>query len=127
MAQAVWIIKDGNWHFTTGCIASAAKKAASRGRTSSSGLHRAKVSTRTPPDVFGCKTARTSANAIGRRKLPKDRASASLREHVHAETELIGKAVVLTDGKAGTGDGLFLDEYHGLRVSVAGYWLPGQS
>jgi hypothetical protein len=29
--------------------------------------------------------------------------------------------MVLTDGKAGTGDGLFLDEYQGLRVSVAGH------
>jgi hypothetical protein len=54
-------------------------------------------------------------------KFPKDRASAILREHVHAETELIGRAVVLTDSEAGTVDGLFLDEHHGLRVSVAGH------
>jgi hypothetical protein len=53
-------------------------------------------------------------------KLPKDRASAILREYVKAETELMGKAVVLTDGKAGT-DGLFLDELHGLRISIAGH------
>lgn len=54
-------------------------------------------------------------------KLRKDRASAILREYVHAETELIGKAVVLADGKAGTLDGLFLDELHGLRISIAGH------
>jgi hypothetical protein len=42
-------------------------------------------------------------------KLPKDPASAILREYVHAEAELIGKAVVLADG-IGTVDGLFLDE-----------------
>ena len=54
-------------------------------------------------------------------KLPKDRASAILREYVHAETELIGKAVVLSDGKAGSVDGLFLDEHHGLRISIAGH------
>jgi hypothetical protein len=34
-------------------------------------------------------------------KTPKDRASAILREYVHAEGELIGKAVVLADGKGG--------------------------
>lgn len=54
-------------------------------------------------------------------KLPKDRASAILREYVHAETELIGKTVVLSDGKAGSVDGLFLDEHHGLRISIAGH------
>ena len=54
-------------------------------------------------------------------KLPKDRASAILREYVHAETELVGKAVVLADGKAGTVNGLFLDELHGLRISITGH------
>lgn len=54
-------------------------------------------------------------------KIPKDRASAILREYVHAESELIGKAVVLADGKAGTVNGLFLDELHGLRISIAGH------
>lgn len=54
-------------------------------------------------------------------KLPKDRASAILREYVRAETELTGKAVVLADGKAGTVNGLFLDELHGLRISIAGH------
>jgi hypothetical protein len=53
--------------------------------------------------------------------LVKDRASAILRELEEAETELVGKAVVLTDGKAGTVEGLFLDEFHGLRLSIRGH------
>jgi hypothetical protein len=51
----------------------------------------------------------------------KECASAILREFHRAEAELIGKAVVLTDGKAGTVEHLFLDEVHGLRLSVAGH------
>jgi len=38
-----------------------------------------------------------------------------------AEAELIGKAVVLTDGKAGTVVAVSLDELHGLRISIAGH------
>ena len=53
--------------------------------------------------------------------LVKDRASAILRELEEAETELVGKAVVLTDGKAGTVEGLYLDEFHGLRLSIHGH------
>jgi hypothetical protein len=34
---------------------------------------------------------------------------------------LVGKAVVLTDGKAGTIDGVFLDDAHGLRISIRGH------
>lgn len=44
-----------------------------------------------------------------------------LRELHAAEDELIGKAVVMTDGKAGTIDGVHLDGAHGLRISIAGY------
>jgi hypothetical protein len=54
-------------------------------------------------------------------KLPKDRALAILRGYELAETELVGKTVVLSDGKAGTVDGLFLDELHGLRISITGH------
>jgi hypothetical protein len=36
-------------------------------------------------------------------------------------SELIGKAVVLTDGKAGTVEGVWLDEHHGLRISIGGH------
>ena len=38
-----------------------------------------------------------------------------------AQTRLVGKAVVLTDGKAGTVENVWLDELHGLRISVAGH------
>jgi hypothetical protein len=54
----------------------------------------------------------------------KDRAIAILREYHRAEAELVGRGVVLTDGRAGTVEGLTLDELHGLRLSVAGH--PGQ-
>jgi hypothetical protein len=42
-----------------------------------------------------------------------ERAMNILRELHAAETELVGRAVVLTDGKAGTIDQLFLDDEHG--------------
>jgi hypothetical protein len=54
----------------------------------------------------------------------KNHASAILREYHTAETELIGKAVVLSDGKAGTVEAVYLDEMHGLRLSIAGH--PGK-
>ena len=54
----------------------------------------------------------------------KEHASAILRELHGAEAELIGKAVVLSDGKAGTVEAVFLDEMHGLRLSIAGH--PGK-
>ena len=36
-------------------------------------------------------------------------------------SELVGKAVVLTDGKAGTVENVWLDELHGLRISIRGH------
>ena len=38
-----------------------------------------------------------------------------------AQSQLVGKAVVLTDGKAGTVENVWLDELHGLRISIAGH------
>src|SRR5712664_3570782 len=38
-----------------------------------------------------------------------------------ARSELVGKAVVLTDGKAGTVEGGWLDEFHGLRIAIRGH------
>jgi hypothetical protein len=38
-----------------------------------------------------------------------------------AQSELVGQAVVLTDGKAGTVESVWLDEYHGLRISIGGH------
>jgi hypothetical protein len=38
-----------------------------------------------------------------------------------ASHELVGKAVVLTDGKAGDVETVSLDELHGLRISIKGH------
>jgi hypothetical protein len=51
----------------------------------------------------------------------KFRASTILSEFEQAQTELVGKAVVLTDGKAGTVESIWLDEFHGLRISIQGH------
>jgi hypothetical protein len=51
----------------------------------------------------------------------KRRASTILKEYSAAQSELIGKAVVLTDGKAGTIENVWLDELHGLRISIKGH------
>jgi hypothetical protein len=49
----------------------------------------------------------------------KRRASKILNEYGATQSELIGKAVVLTDGKAG--ENVWLDELHGLRISIEGH------
>jgi hypothetical protein len=49
------------------------------------------------------------------------RASKILNEYGEAQAELIGQAVVLTDGKAGTVENVWLDELHGLRISIKGH------
>jgi hypothetical protein len=51
----------------------------------------------------------------------KARACAILGEFNKAQTDLMGKAVILTDGKAGTVDEVWLDELHGLRISIGGH------
>ena len=53
----------------------------------------------------------------------KVRASKILSEYGEAQSELISKAVVLTDGKAGTVEKRLagLDELHGLRISITGH------
>jgi hypothetical protein len=51
----------------------------------------------------------------------KRRAWNILNEYGSARSELIGKAVVLTDGKAGTVENVWLDELHGLRISIKGH------
>ena len=48
----------------------------------------------------------------------KHHASTILGAFEQARTELIGKAVILTDGKAGTVENVWLDESHGLRISI---------
>ena len=49
------------------------------------------------------------------------RASAILSAFQEVQSELVGKAVVLTDGKAGTVEAVWLDELHGLRISIRGH------
>ena len=49
------------------------------------------------------------------------RASIILGAFQHAQTELIGRAVVLSDGKAGTVEDVWLDELHGLRIAITGH------
>jgi len=51
----------------------------------------------------------------------KEQASTILSALHEAEAELVGKAVILTDGKAGTVERVWLDELHGLRISVRGH------
>ncbi len=57
----------------------------------------------------------------GRLSTGEVRAISILRELHAAEEELIGRAVVMSDGKAGTIDHLYLDEVHGLRISITGH------
>ena len=51
----------------------------------------------------------------------KLRASTILGAFEQAHTDLVGKAVVLTDGKAGTVENVWLDELHGLQLSIRGH------
>jgi hypothetical protein len=51
----------------------------------------------------------------------KLRASTILAAFGDVQSELVGKAVVLTDGKAGTVENVWLDEFHGLRISLKGH------
>jgi hypothetical protein len=51
----------------------------------------------------------------------KLKVSAILGAFEQAQTELVGKAVILTDGKAGTVEDVWLDELHGLRISIRGH------
>jgi hypothetical protein len=51
----------------------------------------------------------------------EDRAFNILREFQQAQVDLVGRAVILSDGKAGTIEQVFLDELHGLRISIIGH------
>lgn len=51
----------------------------------------------------------------------KNGASTILTAFEEVHSRLIGKAVVLTDGKAGTVENVWLDESHGLRISISGH------
>jgi hypothetical protein len=51
----------------------------------------------------------------------EERAINILRELHAAEEVLVGRAVVMSDGKAGTIDHVYLDDAHGLRISISGH------
>jgi len=51
-------------------------------------------------------------------------ALAILHAFGEAEAQLMGKAVILTDGTAGTVEAIWLDDFHGLRISIKGH--PGK-
>src|ERR1700730_16754049 len=51
-----------------------------------------------------------------------EHASAIHGEFEQAQSELVGNAVILTDGKAGTVEQVWLDELHGLRISIWGHY-----
>ena len=48
-------------------------------------------------------------------------ASTILTNFERAHGELVGKAVILADGTAGTVEEVWLDEFHGLRISIKGH------
>jgi len=52
----------------------------------------------------------------------KRRALAILHAFEEADAQLVGKAVVLADGKAGTVEAIWLDDVHGLRISIKGHF-----
>ena len=52
----------------------------------------------------------------------KARATAILSEFEQAQTELVGKAVVLTDGKAGTVEKVWLDESQVANLDQVPRW-----
>jgi len=54
----------------------------------------------------------------------KRHALAILHAFGEADAQLVGKAVILTDGTAGTVESAWLDEVHGLRISIRGH--PGK-
>jgi hypothetical protein len=54
----------------------------------------------------------------------KRRALTILHAFEEADAQLVGEAVVLTDGKAGTVEAIWLDDVHGLRISIKGH--PGK-
>lgn len=51
-----------------------------------------------------------------------ERRAMKILEQLHgAEEELVGRAVIMTNGIAGTVDHIYLDEIHGIRISLKGH------
>jgi hypothetical protein len=57
----------------------------------------------------------------------KRHAAAIIHAFEEADAQLVGKAVVLTDGTAGTVEAIWLDDLHGLRISIEGHRERGLS
>lgn len=55
--------------------------------------------------------------------MPNGRAYAStiLADFKRTEAELVGKTVILIDGTMGTVEKVWLDEFHGFRISIKGH------
>jgi hypothetical protein len=87
----------------------------------SSSRMRSSIDTRLPRTGAGTCVRNLKCKYLSAQTAAKVRASIILREFEHAQTELIGKAVILTDGKAGTVESVLLDEVHGLRVLIRGH------
>lgn len=51
----------------------------------------------------------------------KLRASTILTAFGDVQSDLVGKTVILSDGKAGAVENIWLDELHGLRISIKGH------
>ena len=66
-------------------------------------------------------TARSTIRSGSSMPTAKVRASTILGEFEQAQAELVGRAVILTDGKAGTVEKVWLDELHGLRIAIRGH------
>ena len=81
------------------------------------------------PNADSPRPFRTTADTTGHLRTGRQHESASIPSRAStilgafekAQAELIGKAVVLADGKAGTVDNVWLDELHGLRISIKGH------
>jgi hypothetical protein len=83
------------------------------------------------PSTYLCRALVTTSTSFKDKPPPNDpsdlwntimeRACTILGEFTRAQTELVGKAVILTDGKAGTVESVWLDEIRGLRISIRGH------
>jgi hypothetical protein len=83
------------------------------------------------PSTYLCRALVTTSTSFKDKPPPIDpsdlwntimeRACTILGEFTRAQTELVGKAVILSDGKAGTVESVWLDEVHGLRISIRGH------
>jgi len=58
---------------------------------------------------------------MSRSSICAERAINILRKLHAAEQDLLGKTVVMSDGKAGMIDHVDLDDAHGLRISISGH------